>query len=134
MPDEESVGSDPCSSVVIALTLVLFLVSISVKGFTHELLLEAGVFMVSIKLILMAHKNSLAVALPAGVSSISRDCWKDFKARQRRRENDFCLGRKRCRIGATRNPKLETGFPFPRRRPQLNTPHPARNIKAQVDR
>jgi len=55
MPDEESVGSDPCSSVVIALTLVLFLVSISVKGFTHELLLEAGVFMVSIKLILMAH-------------------------------------------------------------------------------
>ena len=63
MPDEESVGSDPCSSVVIALTLVLFLVSISVKGFTHELLLESGVFMVSIKLILMAHKNSLAASL-----------------------------------------------------------------------
>jgi hypothetical protein len=63
MPDEESVRSDPWSSVVIALTLVLFLVSISVEGFTHELLLEAGVFMVSIKLILMAHKNSLAARL-----------------------------------------------------------------------
>jgi hypothetical protein len=30
------------------------------KGFTHNLLLEAGVFLVSVKLILMAYKNSVA--------------------------------------------------------------------------
>jgi hypothetical protein len=51
MSDEQSGRSDPWSAVVIALTLLLFLVSIFVKGFTHELLLEAGVLMVSIKLI-----------------------------------------------------------------------------------
>ena len=28
-----------------------------VKGFTHDLLLEAGIFLVSVKLILMAKKN-----------------------------------------------------------------------------
>jgi hypothetical protein len=60
MPSEKLRSSDPWSVVVIALTLVLFIVSIFVKGFTHELLLEAGVFLVSVKLILMAHKNSLS--------------------------------------------------------------------------
>jgi hypothetical protein len=45
------------------LTLVLFVVSIFVKGFTHELLLEAGVFLVSVKLILMAQKNSVSAKL-----------------------------------------------------------------------
>jgi len=29
------------------------------RGFTHNLLLEAGVFLVSVKLILMAYKNSV---------------------------------------------------------------------------
>jgi hypothetical protein len=30
-----------------------------IQGFTHDLLLEAGVFLVSVKLILMSHKNSV---------------------------------------------------------------------------
>jgi hypothetical protein len=30
------------------------------KGFTQEVLLEAGVFLVSVKLILMSHKNSVS--------------------------------------------------------------------------
>jgi hypothetical protein len=63
MPKQESSRSDPWSTVVIALTLVLFLVSVFVKEFTHELLLEAGVFLVSIKLILMAQKNNLSAKL-----------------------------------------------------------------------
>ena len=46
------------SMVVIGLTLVLFLAALIIKGFTHDLLLEAGVFLVSVKLILMSHKNS----------------------------------------------------------------------------
>ncbi len=50
---------DPWSLVVIVLTLVLFVVALFVKGITHELLLEAGVFLVSLKLILMSHKNSV---------------------------------------------------------------------------
>jgi hypothetical protein len=52
---------DPWTLVVIALTLVLFVVALFVKGITHELFLEAGVFLVSVKLILMSHRNSEAV-------------------------------------------------------------------------
>jgi hypothetical protein len=63
MSKEELKQSDPWSAVVIALTLVLFLVSIVVKGFTHELLLETGVFLVSVKLILMAQKNAPSTRL-----------------------------------------------------------------------
>ena len=36
------------SLVVIVLTLPLFLLALFLKGFTHELLLEAGVFLVSV--------------------------------------------------------------------------------------
>jgi hypothetical protein len=44
---------------VIIVTGLLFIAALFVKGFTHGLLLEAGVLMVSIKLIMMAYRNSL---------------------------------------------------------------------------
>jgi hypothetical protein len=50
---------DPLSMVVIALTLVLFVVALFVTGFTHDLLQECGVFLVSVKLIMMSHKNGV---------------------------------------------------------------------------
>lgn len=51
-------STDPWTNVVILLTVGLFSLSLAVKGFTHELFLEAGVFLVSVKLILMAGKNA----------------------------------------------------------------------------
>ena len=45
---------------IIAVTFVLFVIALFTKGFTHDLLLEAGVFLVSVKLIVMAYKNSVA--------------------------------------------------------------------------
>jgi ABC-type nickel/cobalt efflux system permease component RcnA len=51
---------DPWSSAILVLTLVLFSIALAVKGFTHDLLLEAGVFLVSAKLVLMAYKMSNA--------------------------------------------------------------------------
>jgi Flp pilus assembly protein TadB len=51
-------SSDPWSSVIILLTFVLFGFALFVHGFTHNLLLESGVFLVSLKLILMARKNT----------------------------------------------------------------------------
>lgn len=45
--------------ITIIITLVLFVVALFVKGFTHDLLLEAGIFLVSVKLILMGYKNSV---------------------------------------------------------------------------
>ena len=49
------------SLVVIILTFALFVVALFVKGWTKELLLEIGVFLVSVKLILMNLKNARAV-------------------------------------------------------------------------
>ena len=46
------------SLAVIIITFILFALALFTKGFTHDLLLEAGVFLVSVKLILMAYKNS----------------------------------------------------------------------------
>jgi len=46
--------------VVIALTIILFTVALFTKGFTHDLLLEVGVLLVSIKLIMMSYKNSVS--------------------------------------------------------------------------
>jgi hypothetical protein len=43
--------------IVILITFVLFTVALFVKGFTHNLLLEAGVLLVSIKLIMMNYKS-----------------------------------------------------------------------------
>lgn len=41
-------------------TSLLFVTALFLKGLTHEVLLEAGVFLVSVKLIMMAYKNSVA--------------------------------------------------------------------------
>jgi hypothetical protein len=51
---------DPWSIAIILITLVLFAVALVLKGLSHDLLLEAGVFLVSVKLILMSYKNGVA--------------------------------------------------------------------------
>ncbi len=45
---------------IMVLTLLLFILAIFLKGITHDLLLEAGVLLVSIKLIIMSYKNGKA--------------------------------------------------------------------------
>ena len=50
---------DPGIIIVIVITVLLFTVALFVKGFTNALLLEAGVLLVSIKLIMMAYRNSV---------------------------------------------------------------------------
>jgi hypothetical protein len=47
------------SFIIILITFVLFIIALFVKGLTRDLLLEAGVLLVSIKLIIMAYKNSI---------------------------------------------------------------------------
>jgi hypothetical protein len=46
------------NALVIALTFILFAIALFVTGFTKGLLLEAGVLLVSIKIILMNIQNS----------------------------------------------------------------------------
>lgn len=48
---------DMGSLVVITITFILFISALFTKGFTHEILLEAAIFLVSVKLIVMAYKN-----------------------------------------------------------------------------
>jgi hypothetical protein len=50
---------DRSTQLTLAITLVLFVVALFEKGFTHDLLLEAAVFLVSAKLVLLAYKASV---------------------------------------------------------------------------
>lgn len=49
------------SVIVAALTLVLFLAALFVKGVTHDLFLEAGVFLISVKVLIMIHRHQRSV-------------------------------------------------------------------------
>jgi hypothetical protein len=51
---------DAGSLLIIVITFALFMAALYFTGFTHDLLLEAGVFLVSVKLILMSYKNQVA--------------------------------------------------------------------------
>ena len=50
---------DAGSLMVILITFVLFVLALFTQGFTHDLFLEAGVFLVSVKLIIMAYRNNV---------------------------------------------------------------------------
>ena len=57
----------------ILLTLALFIAALFVKGFTHDILLEAGVFLVSVKLVLMHYKSDVATdAIRAELAAIRK--------------------------------------------------------------
>jgi hypothetical protein len=45
---------------VIIITMFLFIAALFTKGFTHDLFLETGVMLVSIKIIMMNYKNITA--------------------------------------------------------------------------
>lgn len=50
---------DTGNVLVIILTFILFVVALFMKGITKDLLLEAGVLLISIKLIMFNYKQSL---------------------------------------------------------------------------
>lgn len=52
---------DMGSWFVALLTLVLFIVALFLKGLSRDLLLEAGVFLVSVKIIALAYRNGVEV-------------------------------------------------------------------------
>jgi hypothetical protein len=64
---------DPWSVLVINLTLILFVLALFIKGLTHDILLEAGVFLVSLKLILMMrHQSEIANSLEEKLEQIQK--------------------------------------------------------------
>lgn len=68
---------DVGSTFVIILTFVLFVAALFFKGLTHDLFLEAGVFLVSVKIIMMSYRNNLYIR------AIVREL-KDMKALMRK--------------------------------------------------
>ncbi len=54
---------DRASGIVIGLTFALFAGSLLVKGLTHDLFLEAGVLLVSVKLILSSYRMDTHVRM-----------------------------------------------------------------------
>ena len=65
--------------IIIGITLILFTIALFTKGLTHDLLLEAGVLLVSIKLILMNYKNNLANKLIIKQLNEINEILSDFK-------------------------------------------------------
>lgn len=66
------------SLIVIVITFFLFTIALFTKGITHGILLEAGVLLVSIKLIIMSYKNvdtveSIHKKLDAIYAKLERD-------------------------------------------------------------
>jgi len=51
---------DVGSWITIVVTFVLFSVALLVQGVPHDLMLEAGVFLVSVKLVIMNYKSAMA--------------------------------------------------------------------------
>lgn len=47
------------SLIVMLITLVLFIAALFYKGFTHDLLIESAVFLVSVKIIIGTYKNKV---------------------------------------------------------------------------
>ena len=84
------------SRLVIVITFALFVAALFVKGFGHDLLLEAGVFLVSVKLIIMAAKHGAT----------------DRELRQRLDQIEATLGEVRDRLGSGhRSESSETSEP-----------------------
>jgi hypothetical protein len=68
-PSEKAI--DLASLGTVILTAVLFTVALFEKGLTHDMLLEAGVFLISVKLVLGAQKSEKAIrAIRAQLDSI----------------------------------------------------------------
>jgi hypothetical protein len=59
MPKHMAKYLDRWSAAVIVLTVILFALSLFLHGLTHDLLLEAGILLVSAKLVIMSYKNSV---------------------------------------------------------------------------
>lgn len=51
---------DAGTILTIVVTLILFVLALFFKGWTHDLLLESAVFLVSVKLIIMGYKTSIS--------------------------------------------------------------------------
>ena len=51
---------DAGSVIVMAVTFVLFVLALFLEGVGHDLLLEAGVFLVSTKLMIMSYRHTLS--------------------------------------------------------------------------
>lgn len=52
--------TDKGSLTIIVITFVLFVAALFTKAMTHDILLEAGVFLVSVKLIITTYKLTVA--------------------------------------------------------------------------
>ncbi len=47
--------------IIIVITVGLFIAAIFTKGLTHDIFLEAGVLLISIKIILLSYRNNAIV-------------------------------------------------------------------------
>jgi hypothetical protein len=76
------------SIAVMVITLILFISALFVKGLTHDLFLEAGVFLVSAKIIIMAYRSNVAT------NRVEKKLDEVLAALGRSESQEKCLGSK----------------------------------------
>lgn len=52
---------DAASFLTLVVTIALFVAALFEKGLTHDMLLEAGVFLVSVKLVMSSYKTNIGL-------------------------------------------------------------------------
>jgi hypothetical protein len=78
---------DTGSFVIALITLGLFAAALFTKGLTHDLFLETGVFLVSLKIIIMAYRNNVSVSELDKKLNIIMDTLKKDKDKNQKQEN-----------------------------------------------
>jgi hypothetical protein len=77
---------DTPTIIIIVITFVLFTIALFTKGLTHDLLLEAGVFLVSVKLIMMGYHHRLTTQNVLKKLSEIKEVIKEIKNQDRTHE------------------------------------------------
>ena len=85
------------SLAVMVITLILFILALFVKGITHDLFLEAGVFLVSAKIIIMAYRNNVTA------DRVEKKLDEILAALERSETPEKCLGSKEQTAQITEN-------------------------------
>ena len=79
---------DPGSLAIIVVTFILFVSALFTKGFTHDILLEAAIFLVSVKLIVMAYISKDSTdSLHEKLDEICKKL-EELEPRQSQKDND----------------------------------------------
>ena len=118
---------DTGSLLVILFTFLLFIAALFFTGFVHDLLLMAGIFLVSVKLIMAAYKSSITTRqLGKSLDGLQATLKRMESQLESRRLSEFVLGSPKA------EPEADGSGPSPRES-QVSIPRPRLNASVRCN-